>query len=132
MENGKQDALIRRPDGSLTRYQASPERVVPPVADLYETPDAFVMKLDMPGAMRESIDLSIGGDVLTIRGSIASTDPGSARVLINEINRKRYLREFNLGDGIDRERVEARFEEGVLTVLLPKTEAAKPRTIPIR
>ncbi len=132
MEDGKQDALMRRPEDALQRVPVPPERIVTPVADLFETGDAFIMKLDMPGTAKECIHLSIESDRLAIRASVAVPHPASAHVLFSEIGHKKYLREFNLGDGIDRDKIDALYEDGVLTILLPKTEALRPRTIPIR
>ncbi len=132
MENGKHDALMRRPEGAVQHVPVLPERIVTPVGDLFEIAEAFVMKLDMPGAVKESIHLSVGSDRLAIRASVAAPHPASSQLLFSEISHKKYLREFNLGDGIDRDKIEAQFADGVLTILLPKTEAIRPRTIPIR
>jgi len=124
MENAKHDALMRRPDGLA-------EKVVVPVADMFETSDEFVLRLDMPGATKEAIHLNIEPDRLSVHGTVMPHHQENANLLFNEISRKKYLREFNLGDGIDRETIKAQYDDGVLTILLPKTEAMKVRTIPI-
>ena len=117
-------ALMRRPDPmTLT---------VAPPADIYETPEAFVLAVDMPGAAREAMEVTIDGDALVIRAGVAPRHGAEASVLAREIHHTGYERMFTLGEGIDRASVDARFEHGVLTLKLLKSEKAKPRTVAIR
>jgi HSP20 family protein len=102
-----------------------------PAADIYETDDAYVLMLDMPGATKESISVSMDKSLLTIRGTAEMLRYDDARLHYNEIRGGVYERSFNLTEGIDRNSVEAHFENGVLTVKLLKKEEVKPRTIPI-
>lgn len=122
-------SLVPYTQPALTRYELS-ERVVPPVTDIYETADAFVVKLDLPGATKESIKLQVEPRKLVVQSSIATTD--SMNLLYSEIGRKRYYREFNIGDGINIDGIQATYEDGVLTITLPKTEEMKAREIKIQ
>ena len=131
MENNNNTALTRRSNDALIKKPELQESVVSPVADVYETSAAFIAKLDMPGAAKETINLQIEPDRLTIRGTVAPrTEPGAA-MLYNEIGRKRYFREFNVSKGIDVDNISAQFENGVLTIALPKTDEVKAKDIPI-
>jgi len=131
MENNKHDAIIKKESGALMRQPESIERIVTPVADVFETADAFVVKLDLPGATKGSIHLSIEPNLLTIKAKIVNEYKEGSKFIFNEIGRKSYFREFNLGDGVNYEKIAAQFEEGVLTITLPKTDAVKARIISI-
>ena len=132
MENNNNTALTRRSDNALIKKPELQESVVSPVADIFEISDAFIAKLDMPGAVKETINLQIEPDRLTIRGTVTPrTEPGEA-MLYTEIGRKRYFREFNLSKGIDVDAIAAQYENGVLTITLPKTDDVKAKDIPIQ
>ncbi len=103
-----------------------------PVADVFETADTFVVKLDIPGATKEFIILSIEPDRLTVKAAIDIYHKGDVQVLYSEIGQKSYMREFNLGNGINRDGITAQFENGVLIIALPKTDAVKAREITIQ
>jgi HSP20 family protein len=108
------------------------ERAVTPVADIYETVEAYVVMLDMPGASKESISITLEQGSLNITGSLVPHHIAGARMLVRELSNAPYHRVFNLGEGIDRRNADARFEDGVLTVKLYKKEEAKPREIHIQ
>jgi HSP20 family protein len=104
---------------------------VSPHADVYETPDAYVLVLDMPGAIKDRISVSLDQDNLVVE---ADSQPGfseGGRILANEIRGNRFHRVFVIGQGIQRDAVDARFENGVLTVKLFKAEETKPKQIAI-
>lgn len=131
MENNKHDTTIRKESNALMKRPESMELVVAPLADLFEVADAFVVKLDMPGATKESINLSVEPNQLTVKAEVLSHYNDDAKILFSEISRKSYLRRFNLGNGINIDRILAQFENGVLTITLPKTDEVKARTIQI-
>lgn len=105
---------------------------MPPV-DLYETADAYVMHADLPGVAKEDIEVQVLEDQITIRGArkraLPAEEKGYRRY---ERVEGRFERSFRIKGGIDSGKVEARFENGVLTVTLPKPEAAKPRHIEVK
>ncbi len=123
MKREREQSLISKPRAAAT---------VTPPADIYETDDAYVLMLDIPGATKESISLNMDRSTLTIRGTVDSTRDEHAKVLHHEIRGGTYERVFNLTDGIDRDSVEAHYSDGVLTIKLLKKEEVKPRTIQIR
>jgi HSP20 family protein len=116
-------ALMRKPD---------PVATVTPLADIYETPDAFVLMLDVPGATKDSVSITMDRSSLVIRAGVETRGKENARLLFHEIPGMGFHRVFNLTDGIDRDNVDARLENGVLTVKLLKREELRPREIRIQ
>jgi len=102
-----------------------------PVADVYETADTFVLMLDLPGATRESISLTLDKGEMRVKANIASLRAEEGTLLLSEMYGAGFFRAFSIGEGIDTSAVDARFEHGVLTVTLNKSEDIKPREIRI-
>jgi len=108
-----------------------PENVIMPMADIYGTPDAFVLSMDMPGARKEEISLTLEKGLLHVSAASGRPHVADATYLRREIRATGYRRAFTLGEGIDRSNVQATFEEGVLTVKLYKSAEKLPRDIQI-
>jgi HSP20 family molecular chaperone IbpA len=89
-----------------------------------------VIEADMPGVRRERLQLTVDQDTLSIVGKRGTREVGG-RSLHRETGEYDYRRVFELGREIDRQRVEARLEQGVLRVFLPKVEAVKPRRVEV-
>lgn len=117
-------AHAARPSGEEEQHRI-------PAADVYETPEAFVLLLDIPGTTRESISLTIEQGEMRVRAGVKKELREGGALLFNEIQGAGFFRAFSIGDGIDTERVDAAFEHGVLTVKLFKSEDVKPRQIQI-
>lgn len=107
-----------------------------PAIDLWESPTELTLVVDLPGVDPASIDLSLAGSVLSLRGSkgSATSPPASAspRGRIRERSAGAFHRQVTLVDEVDFDRVEAQAKDGVLTVRLPKRAAGVPRTITIQ
>jgi HSP20 family protein len=102
-----------------------------PSADVYESPDAFVLMLDLPGASRETIKLTLEKGEMRVEAGVIPLSAGGAESLVNERTTDGFYRAFSIGEGIDTANVDARFEQGVLTVKLYKNDSIKPREIHI-
>ena len=100
-----------------------------PALDLEETPEAFVLHLEVPGVDPKEIELSIEDDHLKIRGSKNVEERDWRRV---ERRRGAFERLVRLPGAVDAGRVKAEAKDGVLTVTLPKREEAKTRRIPVK
>lgn len=100
-------------------------------ADIYETQDELVMRLDLPGHDPKAIDIQVEGDVLTLR-SQRNEEPQKAQWLRHERPQGQFARSFVLPNTVEAGKCEARFEHGVLTLTLPKREEAKPRSITVK
>lgn len=125
-------ALVRKGNEALARRMEPLEDFVTPAADIYETPDAFVLKVDMPGVRKESISVLVEPGEIQIRGLIDQLYKEHSNLVYSEIRKASYYRKFNVGNGIDADKIQANFHDGVLTVLLQKNESIKVREIPIK
>jgi len=94
-----------------------------PAVDIYETADELVLTADMPGVAKEGLQLEVSRGVLTLEGEIQAAD--------NERQRS-YYRQFTLSERIDADSGDAALKDGVLTLRLPKSEAAKPKKIEVK
>jgi len=110
-----------------------PSRVESLTVDMYETEDAIVVKTTLPGIQPEDINIDLTGDVLTIRGETKQEEEIRAE---NYIRRERFYgsfcRSLTIPTQIVAEGAEAEFENGVLTLTLPKTEEVKPKAIKVK
>jgi HSP20 family protein len=100
--------------------------------DIYTTPDALVVKAALPGADPEQVDITVNGDTLTISGSNHEErreDQGD--YLFQEVRRGSFSRTVSLPANLKPEQATADFQNGMLTLSIPKAEEAKPRQIKI-
>lgn len=112
--------------------EARPMRsVLEPAADVVEKPDALHLVLDLPGVDQKGLEVSIEDHVLRIRGSVAETDTADARPAHREFEACDYERSFRLTPDLDESRIAASLKNGVLRLVLPKREEAKPRKISV-
>jgi HSP20 family protein len=103
-----------------------------PAIDLYESPEEFVLLADIPGVDPASIDLSVTGNVLSLRGMKPGFENPSGHALAQERHAGSFYRQVILSSEVNFDATQAEARNGVLRVRLPKQEAAKPRTIPIQ
>lgn len=99
--------------------------------DLFREGDEYVLSADLPGIDPESVDLDVDGQLLTIRAERRAPASEQVRWLAHERPYGSYMRQFTLGDGVDVDRITANYEHGVLSVIVPMAERAKPRKIAI-
>lgn len=99
--------------------------------DLYRDGDQYVLSADLPGVDPGSVDVDVDGQLLTIRAQRTGPSAEGAKWLSQERPYGTYLRQFSLGEGVDAERISAHYDNGVLSVVMPVSEKAKPRKIEI-
>jgi HSP20 family protein len=102
-----------------------------PAVDIYEKEGSLILVADMPGVSPENIDIDLDAEQLTIRGTVARQEE-IGKVLFREYTVGDYYRQFTLSNEIDREKIQASMKDGVLRLVLPKAEAAKPRKITVQ
>lgn len=102
-----------------------------PYTDIYESSDGLTMTMDMPGVTRDNVDISLDSDRLTIEGRIDQARYAGLNPLYTEYNVGHFTRTFSLSRRIDRERITADIDNGVLTLRLPIAAEAKPRQIKV-
>lgn len=99
--------------------------------DLYRDGDEYVLSADLPGIDPASVDIDVDGQLLTIRAERSLPEHENVKWITREREAASFLRQLNLGQGIDTEKISAHFDAGVLTVTLPVSERAKPRKIEV-
>jgi HSP20 family protein len=109
----------------------TPGRVFVPVTDIFETPEALTVVLEMPGVDRDSIEASVENDVVTIEGRIDFTKYEGMLPVYTEYNVGHFARSFEISNKIDQSKIGALMKDGVVTIVLPKSEQAKPRKIQV-
>jgi HSP20 family protein len=98
--------------------------------DAWREGDSFIIEFDLPGVTAESVDLDVERNVLTVRAERVAHN-GDWELLASERPRGVFSRQLVLGDNLDLERIEAGYEGGVLRLVVPVAEKAKPRKIAI-
>ncbi len=100
-----------------------------PQADIRETPEEILLKIDMPGVSKENLDIKVEGDLLKIHGKVETEQPGN--LLYAEQRIGDFHREFSLSNDLNQDKISASIQAGVLTVKIAKSEKVKPRKIQI-
>ncbi len=107
-------------------------------ADVWETEDALAVAMEVPGVARDAVTVELDAVTVELKDDVlrveARVDPAKYEGLepvYREYGVGHWARAFALPDKVDRERIEARLEDGVLTLTLPKAAEARPRRIPI-
>ena len=99
--------------------------------DAYRHDDRFVVHFDVPGADPSSIDLTMEKNVLSVSAERRWEPAEGDEVVVSERPQGGFSRQLFLGEGLDPQRVEANYDNGVLTVTIPVAEQAKPRKVGI-
>ena len=100
--------------------------------DVYRLGDHYVVHLDLPGVDPGSVDLSVEDNALTVRAHRTTRPQGEgAQVVVAERPSGEFVRQLFLGEGLDTERIQATYDQGVLTLHVPVAERAKPRKIEV-
>lgn len=116
------------------RYENDSEELssFTPAVDIIENEDNLLLTVEVPGVEKSDVNLSIENNVLTISGekknSVELKEEDFRRI---ERTYGSFSRSFNLSSRIDSERIEAKYNNGILEVVLPKREETKPRTIEV-
>jgi HSP20 family protein len=101
--------------------------------DVYQTEDALVVKATLPGLKPEEVEITIEGDSLSIRGEVkAEEEKKMGEYLYHERHHGTFSRALVLPSGLRTDKAEATFENGVLTLTIPKAEEIKPKRISIK
>ncbi len=128
-------SLTFDPFSQLDRFAASvldsvrAPRLMP--VDLFRDGERYILHADMPGVDPGSIDVDVDGTQLSIRAQRTADSGEGVRWLARERGAGTFLRQFTLGDGVDVDKISATYESGVLSVIIPVSERAKPRKIAV-
>jgi HSP20 family protein len=108
----------------------SQEQYVTPPVDIYETQEGLIVKADLPGVAKDSMDIRVENNLLTMSASAAHVAPGDP--IYREYGLVNFFRQFELNERVDQSKISAELNHGVLTLNLPKAEEAKPRKIEVK
>ena len=132
---GEMDDLFGRFFGDLGEWPLTSPRggMWWPAIDIAERDDAVVLKVEIPGMKSDEIDISVQGNTLTISGDKKeSTEEKEENRYHIERRYGTFRRDILLPSGVDANKVEATYKDGILTVTLPKTEESKPQKITVK
>ena len=104
-----------------------------PPLDLMQTPEEVIVRMMIPGVKPEDLEISVTGDVLSIRGELkVEEQQETARYHVRELRQGSFARSIALPAPVVADKSEAKFQDGVLTLKLPKAEEVKPKMISIK
>ena len=127
------EAMDRLFDDAFTRPLSLRDGWSAPAIDMYQTDDEIVVKASLPGFKADDVQINITGDVLTIRGELKHEDEKKEKAWhMREQHWGSFERSVALPTNVVADRANADFENGILTITLPKAEEAKPRTISVK
>ena len=132
----EQTITSQQPQSTEIQSKAPARRYVRPAASITETTEGFVVQVEMPGVNRQGLEITFENGELTLVGHRAPAAPShdvapAPEALYRESRQADFRRVFEVDSTIDAARIGANLEQGLLTLNLPKAEAAKPRRIEI-
>jgi HSP20 family protein len=104
---------------------------ISPVVDIFETENDFFLIANLPGVERSNIQVKLDDKSLIVFGKINFEEAVNRKYILNEKEIGNYFRSFKISDSIDKEKINARYDNGQLIVTLPKHDRVKPRKIDI-
>lgn len=105
---------------------------VRPASDIIQREDGFHIIMDMPGLGRDDVVLDLREDELVVSGVMKLAPAEGEKFVEVEFGGREYRRAFTLSDSVDRSKITANFNDGVLEIVLPKAAKAEPRRIEIQ
>lgn len=103
-----------------------------PMVDIYETNDDYYLVANMPGVSKEDVKVKLEDGDLVIMGRVNYLGELRRKFVMKEIDTSNYFRKFKLSDSVDKDKIDAKLENGRLLVYLPKVERVKPKNIEIK
>lgn len=127
----RQNNDVKQSQGNMSNANVA-SRETTPAADIYETKEGVVLYLDLPGVNKESLDIDVDSDVLSITGSVNLAIPDNLNPTYMDVNAGVYRRQFTLSAELDSSKIEANLKDGVLMLEIPRSEKHKPRKIEVK
>ncbi len=112
--------------------QTTPGLVFTPAVDIFETEKEITLLADMPGVKADDLTIDLRDNTLTLSAEVAPVDDSDGESLLMEYETGRYYRQFTLGELINQDNIDAKLNDGVLRLTLPKVEKATPKKIAVK
>ena len=130
-ENQVATSATQRNEAEYTAEHTETPAMLPQV-DVIEDASGITLYADLPGVPKDKLNIHVDAEALSIEGEVVLPSPSGMEASHVEVELPRYRRTFTLGKELDREKIQAEFDNGVLKLTIPKVEHAKPRKIEIR
>jgi HSP20 family molecular chaperone IbpA len=124
-ESSRQE--VTRSDTARQDTQAMTPRV-----DVLEDDTGITLVADMPGVSKDSLEIKVENDALSIEGTVSAATPQAMQATYAEVRIPRYRRSFTLSRELDAGHIEAQLKDGVLKLRIPKHEQARPQRISVK
>ena len=131
MTESKELQVKNKQEVASPAEQTRPGVVFTPEVDIFENERQITLLADMPGVAPGDAQIDLNDGVLSISGAVKPFEDKEASDVLIEFEIGRYYRQFTLSEVVDQSRIEAKLEDGVLRLILPKAEKAIPRRIAV-
>lgn len=131
MVDSKELQVKEKQEVAAPAEQTRSGMVFTPEVDIFETDREITLLADLPGVAADGVNIDLRDGVLTLIGDIKPWEDGGESDVLVEFEIGKYYRQFTLSDVIDQDKIEAKLEDGVLRLSLPKAEKALPRKIAV-
>ena len=112
--------------------QTTPGLVFTPAVDIFETDKEITLLADMPGVKADDLTIDLRDNILTLSAEVTPIDDANEEDILKEYDTGRYYRQFTLGELINQENIDAKLNDGVLRLSLPKVDKATPKNITVK
>ena len=120
---------IAKENSAMSRAQSLDSM---PKADIHETKEGAVLYIDLPGVNKDSLDINVDNNVLTIKGGVDLKTPVDLNPTYMDVHAGAYHRKFTLSAELDSSKIDANLANGVLKLEIPRSEEHKPRRIEVK
>lgn len=117
---------------STPAEQTRPGLVFEPDVDIFETEHEITLLADMPGVKSDDLTIDLRDNTLTLSGDIEPIEHSDEELLVVEYHTGKYYRQFTLSEVIDQDKIDAKLNDGILRLTLPKVEKAAPKKITVK
>lgn len=130
--HSKELKVREKQEVSSPAEQTTPGLVFTPAVDIFETEKEITLLADMPGVNAEGLTIDLRDNTLTLSGNIAPSENADEEDILVEYETGKYYRQFTIGELINQEKIDAKLNDGVLELKLPKVEKATPKKIVVK
>jgi len=130
--HSKELKVREKQEVSSPAEQTTPGLVFTPAVDIFETEKEITLLADMPGVKADRLTIDLRDNILTLSGEIVPFENADEEDILVEYETGKYYRQFTIGELINQEKIDAKLNDGVLELKLPKVEKATPKKIVVK